>query len=138
MGVRARIIDRITKSVRAPREVARLRAECERLMACIEAAERERDEWRDEARRAHAGWDNASDLLDAESMECAARIPTDIDGAQAWAERRGVRVALGDGSYHERWKVVVDGDVVHLASEPDDAISEAVMWGLFRMWRDDA
>lgn len=112
-------------------ELLRLRREVERLTAERDAASLERDAHRDDI----------SDLatrLNAACIELDARIPTDIDGAQAWCEARGVRVERGDGDYEERWQVVIDGAVVHLASEPDDAISEAVMWALFGMWRDDA
>ena len=71
MGVRARIIDRLTEAVRAPREVARLRAQCERLRKKRDAAITERD----------------------------ARISTDIDGAQAWAVEHGMSVGSDNAGW---------------------------------------
>jgi hypothetical protein len=110
MGVRARIIDRLTDAVRAPREVARLRAECERLRAALSEVPAglccmscDRDDRRHGARSvvvANPACD-ACMLRWAESelvrvrAERDARIPTDIDGAQAWAERRGVVFRAG-------------------------------------------
>ena len=81
MGMRARIIDRLTEAVRAPREVARLRAQCERLRKKRDAAITERD----------------------------ARISTDIDGAQAWLVARGWWFEREDASpVSEPWSAYRD------------------------------
>ena len=114
MGVRARIIDRLTDAVRAPREVARLRAECERLrkalsevpagLCCMSC---DRDDRRHGARSvvvANPACD-ACMLRWAESelvrvrAERDARIPTDIDGAQAWAVDYGMSVGTDNAGW---------------------------------------
>lgn len=124
MGVRARIIDRLTDAVRAPREVARLRAECERLrkalsevpagLCCMSC---DRDDRRHGARSvvvANPACD-ACMLRWAESelvrvrAERDARISTDIDGAQAWLVARGWWFEREDASpVSEPWSAYRD------------------------------
>ena len=103
--MRARIIDRLTEAIRAPREAERLRAECERLGRERDAAITERD----------------------------ARIPTDIDVAQEWAARHGVVVMEPDRRMWS-WCVHEPGCTQTVLSR-SHAVAKALEWVTLRLWQ---
>lgn len=102
-------------------ELLRLRAEIERLTA-------ERDE--------HA---QAVSVLacriDRVQQERDARIPTDIDGAQAWAERHGVSVVPAGSGSSAWWSVMRHGAPCATSDTRADAVVSAVEHALLHMWR---
>lgn len=80
--------------------------------------------------------------IDRIQQERDARIPVDIDGAQAWASDRGVSVVLDlvpDGvTLGYWWRVTVRGEMVMTTPSRITAVATAVRHALFRTWRDDA
>jgi len=105
----------------------------EDMVARVQAVIDERDKWKDEALRAHDGWEYSSDLLDAEITECEARIPVDVDGAQAWAEAAGVFVRRR-GDAWQVWRSLGSHEVHIMTGDHQQAVARAVACALDVMW----
>ena len=102
-------------------ELLRLRREVERLTA-------ERDEYAQ-------GVSILACRIDRVQQERDARIPTDIDGAQAWAEAHGMAVGHDHAGWHCRDEH--DGGMVAGGGRAW-VVGQAVGRVLSRTWRGDA
>lgn len=141
--LRARAVDGATMLARcidARRERDRLRETVDYVCDERDEARRERDEY---ARLVATREVEIDELLrlrrevERLTAERDARIPTDIDGAQEWAAKRGVLVQGGrrDTDWH---CVVMSGEVVQRTNNRADAVHIAVWHSLHGMWRSDA